>query len=349
MSDLSQIPTDQLMKMYQASQSAPPTDNMPPSSPVTDSSPSYVGNVDPDSGDITVGSGAVQPMAASQKFGFDIPPTNKMVQNKLAAEDSKQRQNYMQNYPLAHNILNSLNEMEPSLDKFPTGGGEYLGWTSELENSIASAFNPKGEMAKAGGNIDKGTNALATDLSKFQYVPGMRGSVLGLKTILGSKPGLSQPPDVNHSMVNDIRGRVTDYLLTQELAQKYRQLSPNQVTDQNTYTLDDALKSVYPLTTTDPKTGQTTFHAENVPLIRQAMDDALANPQKYIKAAESGKQIFGQPSAQKQPGNAAVSQSANQQAAPKLPTFASPDDPGFKSLPSGSQFVGPDGVPRIKH
>jgi hypothetical protein len=313
MTDLSQIPTDQLMKMLQSSpapQAAPDTGSpsAAASAPsVTDKSSSYVGNVDPDSGDITVGSGAVAPVDKSQGFGFDIPPANKMVMAKLAAEDSKQRQAYMSNRPIAHNILDYLDNLEPNLDKFPTGG-----YGKGLLASAAQTVAPDSQWAKASGNIDKDTFGLATELGKFQYVPGMRGSVLGLQTILASKPGLGQVQAVNQNIVNDIRGRVTDYLTGQELAQKYRQLSPNQVTDQNTYTLDDALKSIYPLTTTDPKTGEVTFHKENVPLLRQAMDDAIANPQKYLQAAEQGKQIFGKPTQAAQPTAQQSQQAASQ-------------------------------------
>ena len=352
MTDLSQIPTDQLMAMYSNMQGAP--SQQAPSAaaqpPPNNGSPSYVGNVDPDSGDITVGSGATQPTQPSQAFGFDVPPANKMVMAKLAQEDSKQRQAYMSNRPIARNILDYLDNIEPNLDKVPTGGltGRAIGSVMQNLNPVIKGVTGKdSEWADAAGNIDKDTSGLATELSKFQYMPGMRGSVLGLQTILASKPGLGQTQQVNQNIVNDIRGRVTDYLTGQELAQKYRQLSPNRITDQNTYTLDDAMKSIYPITTTDPKTGVVLYHPENVKLLRSAMDDALANPQKYLTAAEQGKQIFGKPDNAPAPKSSA--QGATQAPQPKLPSFSSPDDPGFKSLPSGAKFMGPDGVPRIKH
>lgn len=232
-----------------------------------------VPNIDPETGDITSASN-------QSSFGFDTSNIPPKVFSSMAAEDSKRRQADISNLPITGNVNRILDQLEPNLEKFPSGGS-FKG--NELW--VAKNLHPSGDFSTSGANIDKGTNDLATELNKFQYIPGMRGSVLGLQTILASKPGVEQPPQTNKNIISSLRAKVNDYALTGELAQQYREASPLKITDQNTYKLDDALKSIYPLETVDKKTGNVTYNADNVDKIRQAIPDAIANPKKYFALA----------------------------------------------------------------
>ncbi len=115
----------------------------------------------------------------------------------------------------------------------------------------------------------------------------MRGSVLGLQTMLASKPGVSQPPQTNKNIVAGLRAKVIDYQLSTELAQRYREASPLKVTDANTMMLDNALKTIFPIESVDPNTGDTVFNKENAIKIRQAIPDAISNPKAYIERANA--------------------------------------------------------------
>lgn len=225
-------------------------------------------NIDPQTGDVTM------------PFGFDTSNIPPKVFNSMATEDSKRRQADINNLPVAANTLRILDQMEPNLKNFPTGKGFPSA-------TLATGKFFGTDTGTAGANIEKGSNDLATELSKFQYVPGMRGSVLGLQTILASKPGIQQPNQTNENIINGLRAKVTDYQLTGELAQQYRQSSPLKITDQNTYKLDDALKTIYPIEEIDKKTGVAKFNKDNAQKIRDAIPDAISNPQKYFEKAKS--------------------------------------------------------------
>jgi hypothetical protein len=242
--------------------------------------------VDPDTGDIIPGGTQPTPTNANPQkstFGFDTSNVTPNVYNALVKEDSKQRQAYMSNRPVAENVNRILDNLEPNLKLVDTGGILNKGYAT-----AAQTLNPTGQTSTAASNIDKGTNDLATELNKFQYMPGARGSVLGLQTILNSKPGMQYPPQTNANIVAGIRAKTNSYLLEQELAQKYREASPLKVTDENTYTLDTALKTLYPPETVDPSNGNVTYNKQNVAKYRAAIPDAIAHPQKYIDAATNG-------------------------------------------------------------
>lgn len=216
---------------------------------------------------------AIYGPSQSPNFGFDqsnIPP---QVFSKMAGEDSKRRLASTQNYPIAQNILKTLDELEPQLDKFHTGGvapetRAYIGRNLGTDAGVAAA------------NIEKATNSLATDVSKFQSIPGQKGSVLQLQTILASKPGIKQPEQTNRNIISDMRGKVTDYALSSELQQMYREAAPKKIADENVDKLDSTLKDLFPISST-AKNGQTSFNQNNVDNIRAVMQDAIANPRKY--------------------------------------------------------------------
>lgn len=229
--------------------------------------------VDPTTGDLVSQNGG---------FGFKVAPVSPVAYKALVAEDSKRRQADNATSKIGDNILGILDELEPNLNSkdFPTGTmapNTRASWDKFWGNSGAEPAN----------NIEKGTNALATEVNKFQYVPGARGSVLGLKTILASKPGIEQQPGTNQNIMAGLRSRVYDSKLSSELAETYREASPYKITDHNTDSLDQALKTIYPLQTIDSKTGKVAFNAQNVQNIRDAIPDAIANPSKYLSQARS--------------------------------------------------------------
>lgn len=258
-------------------------------------------------------------------FGFDVSNTTQPVYKGMAANDALLLKNAQQNEPVADNIDTILNNMEPNLKNFDTGFGGQARLTADKALAILPG-SPREDAATAGNNIDKASNDLATELGKFQYMPGMRGSVLGLQTILASKPGVDQMPQTNQNIVAGLRAKVNDYRLTNELAQQYREASPLKVTDANTFKLDNALKSMYPLESVDPKTGAVTFNKDNIQKIRDAIPDALANPQNYLNHPVA----------------------ANNDQSVTLPSFTSKADKAFIALPSGSHFLDSQGNELVK-
>ena len=200
------------------------------------------------------------------------------------------------NRPLANNILNEVDQMQNALQSYNKPGnygtGGFLsGANAALQEGMKT---PEGEAANS---IEKNTYALACDLQKFQYTPGMRGSVLGLQTILNSKPGINQLPQTNQNILNEIQGRVNDYMLDSDLQDMYREASPRKIADSNVDQLSSTLKTLFPITTnaTLPNgTPVTQFNKQNVDNIRSVMPDAIANPQRYaalVKLQQKGVDI----------------------------------------------------------
>lgn len=243
-------------------------------------------NVDPETGDVT--------NVQSPGFGFQAQAYPPVVFKNMANEDSKRRVAGEANRPIANNVLNILDTLEPNLDKFTTGAGGDIRLNAEKAAKYLSGGTMYDQTATAGNDIEKSTNDLANELGKFQHMPGNRGSVLGLQTILASKPGVTQDPQTNRNIIAGLRAKATDALLSDELQQQYRQASPYKITDSNVDKLDDALKDIYPLYTVDKKTNQVSFNADNADKIRDSMSDAIANPQKYMQMAKQAKNSGGQ-------------------------------------------------------
>ncbi|QEL19343.1 hypothetical protein [Limnoglobus roseus] len=249
------------------------------------------GEITPFSGSPTPESGGVFPAADGgtpqpPAFGFSPVGLDPMARKKQMDTDAKRLQAYQNNKQKAENALRALDTMEPNLDNFRTGsGGDFR---MNLDKA-ADAFLPGDGFkasADAANNIDKSSNDLVTELQGFQYVPGQRGSVLGLRTLLASKPGVGQQVETNKNIVGGLRSKLNNYLLSEELAQQYKEANPFKLIDSNAEKLDDALKALYPLETIDQKSGKVTFHPESVERIRAAIPDAIANPQKYLQAVQ---------------------------------------------------------------
>lgn len=216
-------------------------------------------------------------------FGFNqqhIPPA---VMNQMAKEDSARNTAAQKNVPIAKNMLDDLDDIENNLSGFTTGG---VAPQTRYATDKALAL-PSGTAAN---DIDKASNDLALNSSKFLPQPGQRGSVLQLQTILASKPGIEQDPTTNQNIINDQRAKINDYLLSSDLQQKYREASPNKIADQQVYDLDNALKTLYPLqskTVNGDGVGIIQFNKQNVAQIQSVMKDAVANPAKYMQAAQA--------------------------------------------------------------
>lgn len=229
-----------------------------------------------------------QPTAPRQRtFGFNLSGTPPAVWKGMVDNDKKQILAAQIGAPTANNVLRILDQLEPNLKNFNSGFAGDARLMGDKALSLVSGGSINNADAVAGNNIEKGTNDLATELSKFQPVPGMRSSVALLDTILKSKPGVSQLPEVNANIMAGLRAKVTDYQLSTELAQKYREASPLKVTDANTEMLDQALKTIFPTETVDQKTGASTFNKDNVMKIRQFIPQAIANPKPFIDHANA--------------------------------------------------------------
>lgn len=190
----------------------------------------------------------------------------------------------------AESMLQTLDNIDKINDAHPDLWGSAGGM--RLEGNKAAAFVGIGgqneqKKADAMNEMDKNSTALATDWGNFQHIPGGRGSVMALKTILSSKPGVDQTYNTNKSIVGELRGRIYNSLTDNELAEAYRGAvgSPGYA-DGNVDNLDRTLKTLYPMTTTDPKTNQVIFHPENVEKYREAIPDAIKNPNKYFAQAQ---------------------------------------------------------------
>lgn len=264
--------------------------------------------------------------AANQpSFGFDTStlPSDPAALKGMQKTDQLRKKAYDTNSPIINNMLNTLDEMEPNYNLYNTGVAAPE-WRAAGEKAIGM------QGGTAAANIDKGSNSLATDWQKFQYVPGGRGSVLGLKTILGSKPGLDQPAETNRNISSDIRAKLSDYDLSEKLNDRYRELSPLKIADSNADNLNEALSRIYPLKTVDQKTGQTAFHPENAAAREQAISDAIANPKKYIAQAQS------------LPTKYSGAEQSQKPTSSQAPAF------DYNSIKSGEKYTAPDGTIRIK-
>lgn len=206
-----------------------------------------------------------------------------------------------QNETIGNNILGTLDHMEQINNSDPTlwgSGGDARTMLHKFEAFTGIGGDKEKKKADLMNGLDKNSNDLATDWQKFEYVPGGRGSVLALKTILASKPGVGQTANVNSDIINELRGKVWDMKLGNEIANTYRsaQNSPG-VADGNVNNLEDTLRTLYPTTSTDSKTGRTIFNPENVAAFKEAIPDAIRNPTKYITMAKQRSAASLQPNA----------------------------------------------------
>lgn len=233
--------------------------------------------------------GQMQPIVS----GF---PPSAIISNPVAMKaavqaDEQDMKSSKQNETIGNNILSTLDHMESINNKDPSLWGS-AGDVRTIGHKAASFLGVGGDNEKEKADLmngmDKSSNDLATDWQKFEYVPGGRGSVLALKTILASKPGVSQQYNVNSDIINEIRGKVYDMKLGNEVANTYRSAENTpHVADGNVNKIEETLRTLYPTTSMDQQTGRTVFHPENVQAYREAISDAIQNPQKYLSLARA--------------------------------------------------------------
>ncbi len=235
------------------------------------------------------------------KFGFSLPPMNTAQVKDQQQNDKAAQLAYQNNRPIIQNALRILDALEPNLTAITTGKGRS---EAQAINSVVNSFVPhvdpnsklsmvlptKGgdleKQAVAAANIDKGTNDLALELSKFQPAPGSRGgNKLQLQTILNSKPGMGYPLQTNQNITAGLRAKLVSADISGDIDQQYRSASPMGITDDNTRQLDDALKTLYPIE--ENKDGGVQFNSQNANTIRRLIPDAIANPQKYLDKARA--------------------------------------------------------------
>lgn len=271
---------------------------------------------DAKTGESTFKPGVVTTGKGNKDASITPPGMTPTEAKEQAKTDAKRIQAYNANRPYIANTMTLLDDIDSNLDAgeksgFKTGsaapgrlaGDKALSMISDTpyigklvpSETAANASN----KATIGSNIDKATNGLITEQNKFQYAPGGRGSVLALKTMLASKPGIEQPYQTNKNITAGIREKTMGYDLSESLAQQYKESNPYGTIDSTADKLDAALKNQYPLTTTkvDPKNPNgkiVVYNPENEQKIRQLIPDAVRNPQKYLGGQSASPEQSGE-------------------------------------------------------
>lgn len=212
-------------------------------------------------------------------FGFPVQNMSPIQQKQALSTDAKLKATEDANYAIGNNASHYLDVLEQNINNPAFSTGEIgAGARGTLGKWMG---NETGDVASA---IDTNANSLVGELTKLQYVPGMRGSVLGLQTALKGKPSIDQPISTNLTNVNLARAKVADFQLSSELNNAYREANPMGVADANAQKLDQALKAIYPIE--EVAGGKSTFNKDNVQKIRDVIPDAIANPKKYFDMAK---------------------------------------------------------------
>lgn len=270
--------------------------------------------------------------------------TNLSPKQLLQAQktNDKVQEAYDKNSMIVDNQMRMLDNLE-SLAKTTPGGG-----VAPYEVGAMNYIAPNSQTATQGANFNQIANSLVLGDAGFNYVPGMRGSDLITKLRMAAKPNLSMPMDSKISAINELRGKYMDAQLSSDIDTQYR--NANNVTHLSSPVVDQidrTLKTKYPITSQD-ENKNTIYNADNVakiqaltPLAIQNGSDVLKNPDKYLA------QMGGAATPTTQSTSSAPTDIKNQsistvsQPFVNVPTIANPAD--AKKLPSGTQFMTPDG------
>lgn len=222
--------------------------------------------------------------------GFPVPSyiNDPITRKSLAQADETDLKSQDVNRYYAQAMLDSLDKMDMINKAYPDLSG--AGGTMAAYGRMAGQRIGVGDKDKADAmnEMMKNSNDLATNWNNFQHVPGGRGSVMALKTILASKPGVDQTGQTNANIIAELKGRVNGAMTNMELADAYRGAEGTaHIADGNVDKLDAALQKIYPFTTVDPATRQTIFHPENVESYRASIEDSIRNPTKYFELASA--------------------------------------------------------------
>lgn len=243
----------------------------------------------------------VRPDGTSQSMakgpdGLPIEPPQKFTLENLDPTSRKQREAadlavkkaHDANRPAIENALQLLDVLEPNFDNVKTGSAaampaaEVKGLVDFIYPGDTPEYNKEYTAAM---NIEKGTNDLVNELQKLQRVPGTVNSVLGLKTLLASKPGMRQPDATNRNIVAGLRTKLHSALLSNEIFDRYRDMNSLGVSDANTAKIEQAIKDKYPIESVDPQTGVVTFNRANY---EKAMAAVPSEIESYIASLNSG-------------------------------------------------------------
>lgn len=231
-------------------------------------------------------------------LGFDQsslmrdPNALKQAQKNTAAIEA----NRQQKATLINDIRSNIEQLEPELEQ--TKGGGYNAPLLQLGKIIGT---DQGVAADAASTNAQG---LALNLSKLQQIGSSgRTTVAALQTLLNSKPDPYNHYQANNlDNLNHIKGTVENYDAENSFLDAYKDASRFHVVDDNAYKLYDALQKQFPITTVDDK-GHTTFNAQNVQALKDAIPDALQNPTKYLNAKGEAQNSLKQPSQQNKPAS----------------------------------------------
>lgn len=251
----------------------------------------------------------------SKSFGFVTQP-HTTATLKIAQDQDKAMQAQDQNNDkVVKGMQDQVDILKKALPNLLSGPG------MENINSVYAGADPlfphvspnsklSGILPTKGGNWDKQAqaysqaqmagNALALSATKLDSSNGGGGKAgkINLLTTLASKPSVTKDAAANQSSLNELEAGIADHETSRDLDQEYREKSPYGITDENTRTLDDALKTIYPLKTVDAA-GIVKFNQHNADMIRHQIPDAIARPDGYIKQAQaiSGGKVSYNPTA----------------------------------------------------
>lgn len=263
---------------------------------------------------------------AQPAFGFplssyanDLPAMRAAQKNTAELEKNKESK-----AALINDIRSNLSQIEPELQNVK--GGNFLSNAVISAGSLVPGGSDENQAADAARTNAQG---LALNLSKLQQIGSSgRTTVAALQTLLNSKPDpYAHYQQNNLDNVAHIKGTVENYDAENNFLLAYKDANPMHLVDDNAYKLYDSLQKQFPITTVD-KDGHTTFNAQNVQALNNAIPDAIANPQKYM----------GQQNAVSQ-----ANSSLKPQESPKSGTQIVKTQADFDALPSGAIYIESDG------
>lgn len=206
-------------------------------------------------------------------FGFQPSATTSLENNKNIDLTKQWQAADQANRPLFQNMQDKISKMQ---DVIPNIGGG-----STLANLAVSGGQLYGSDAATNAKLlDSQANDLAQMATQLQGTKtGSRGSVLQLKTMLASKPSSTQYPENNKELLDEMSEKVARADADSALYNAYIEANPLHTIDNNAYKLADALDKRF---LTDPKTGKPQYTPEGLKAWKDAIPDALQNPQQYI-------------------------------------------------------------------
>lgn len=239
--------------------------------------------IDPATGQVIPAGPAVSPDGSkpTDTFGFKLPPTTPAAIKLQMKNDAAQQKSETANRAVIDQMEPTLEELRQNNDLYKTGKGkEAMAHIGQVVNSWTGLNE---DSATASNNLEKGANDFLAQAMKLQPV-GSRVTNAQLAIQQAGKPGLGNQHETNVNILNAWQGRIEEIKNTNDLFQQYREESPMHVTDSNTQKLDDALHTIYPSVTV--KGGKTSLNKENIDAYKQAIPDAIANPDKYFEMAK---------------------------------------------------------------